>query len=343
MPGATFTTPLTMLAQNCRMDGRLIGLSISDSGDVRSHGLCELHEQTLADEVCLYFLLAGCQIAYGGALTPQIQVASNFTIRLFELVRGYSDLAKAATGGRLHPIVNYAPWPLRTVYDDTVLGLFGDVATLSEECRPLEIVEGDDEIFPRDENGKRNLEADTPLKRLAWARGLTAMRAKMTGDIFARVAIGGRVDRFVGLYPGIFEEAWMGLMARKPVFLCGAFGGASNALINAIVSGKPDSILACLTSDELVQCLKQAEARGMQMISLGDRLDGLPGPQTIVLAEKLASDFCAVRHTGIAASLNNGLTDDENHQLFRSCDPAEIVDLIFQGLRQLPPPLSSAS
>lgn len=340
VPAATFTTPLSELAQSVRMDGRSVGVSISNSGDLRAHGLCEFHEQTLADEICLYLLLSGCRIAYGGSLTPQIQAASNFTLRLFEIVRGYSSLAHAATGRGLHPIVNYAPWPLCLTYDDQILSLFGNVATLSECTRPAEITDLDDALFPANENGKRNLAADTPERRLAWARGLTVMRTKMTQEVAARVAIGGRVDRFAGLYPGIFEEAWMSLLSERPLFLSGAFGGATDALIQAIASSQPDPILQSIQSDEYDECVALAVARGFKTVDVSDSLARVRESQTLVLGGRIAADFSIVRQKGIAASLKNGLSDDENLQLFDSSEPAEIVNLILTGLSRLPQPLS---
>ena len=72
----------------------------------------------MSDEVHLYLLLAGLQIAYGGALSANFGDAGNFTLRLFELVRSYSDLARRAGAEELHPILNYAPWPLRIGYGD---------------------------------------------------------------------------------------------------------------------------------------------------------------------------------------------------------------------------------
>jgi hypothetical protein len=336
VPDAGFTTPLTMLAHGTRMDGRVVAVSISNSDDLAAHGLCEYHEQTLADEICLYLLLADCQIAYGGSLNPQIQAASNFTLRLFELVRAYSSLAQAASGKGLHPIVNYAPWPLRLSYNDQILNLFGNVATLKDGSRPAEIAEEDDALFPIEGDGKRSLDASTPLKRLAWARGLTAMRTQMTQEITARVVIGGRVDRFAGIYPGIVEEAWLALAAGKPLFLNGAFGGAARMLIDTVSSGSPKAILGCMQSSQITESVEIAKARGTSLVDTGATQSGLPDSQTLILGEKMALDFSLVGKTGVAASLKNGLSDDENEQLFYTSEPEEIARLVLTGLSRLP-------
>jgi hypothetical protein len=332
---AEFTTPLTTRAQGTRMDGHLIAVSISNSGDLAAHGLCDVHEQTLADEICLYLLLSGCRIAYGGALSPQIHTASNFTLRLFEIVRAYSSLAQAAVGKGLHPIVNYAPWPLRLSYNDQILSLFGSVATLVEGARPSDIAEGDDTLFPLNGSGKRNLAADTPERRLAWARGLTAMRTQMTLDASARIVIGGRVDKFAGIYPGIVEEAWLSLAAGKPLFLCGAFGGASRLLIDTVVSGRPETILGYLQTTEISESIELAKTSGIALVDSGMTQVGMPDSRKLILGEKMAVDFSLIGKNGVSASFKNGLSDEENEQLFYASEPEEIVNLVFMGLSRL--------
>jgi hypothetical protein len=332
---AEFTTPLTMLAQSTRLDGRIVAVSISNSEDLATHGLTEFHEQTLADEICLYLLLTGCRIAYGGILDTQIHSASNFTLRLFEIVRAYSSLALAATGKGLHPIVNYAPWPLRLSYDDQILSLFGDVATLTEGARPAEIPEEDNVLFARAPGGAWIFASDTPLRRLAWARGLTAMRTQMTQEVSARVVIGGRAEKFAGIYPGVIEEAWLALVAGRPLFLCGAFGGVSRLLIDAIATGTPDAVLACMQTAEISKSIEIARARGLSLVDARTSQNGLPDSQTLVLGEKMALDFSVVGKDGVAATLKNGLSDEENEQLFYASEPEEIARLVLSGLSKV--------
>ena len=60
-----------------------------------------------------------------------------------------------------------------------------------------------------------------------WAKGLTAMRTVMLGDIQARVVLGGRVEGYKGAMPGIAEETYLSLKAGQPVFVLGGFGGCA--------------------------------------------------------------------------------------------------------------------
>jgi hypothetical protein len=95
-PKSKFRTPLSKLTEQPLSEQvRHIAVSISDVSqeDLKKHGLSQMHFEMLSDELHLYLLLAGAQIGYGGALKGDVTKASNFTLRLIELVRGYSSLA----------------------------------------------------------------------------------------------------------------------------------------------------------------------------------------------------------------------------------------------------------
>jgi hypothetical protein len=176
-PKASFLTPLTKLAASKRITkAETISVSISDSGDFQKYGLSKEHFETLTDEIHLYLLLAGLKIAYGGALKGVFTAESNFTLRLFDLVRTYSKLAQGVNAPPLEgAILNIAPWPLRLSYGEAEWKLFaGNVARYEEGPRP-DLPWRDDEVFPSIAGGL-NLGSDTPQRRYAWARGLTAMR-----------------------------------------------------------------------------------------------------------------------------------------------------------------------
>lgn len=182
-PDAEFSTPLTKLAQRGVPSGlTAIAVSISNSGDLSRHGLTAEHEKTLSEELHLYLLMAGLQIAYGGALRGDFsQSRKNFTMLLFELVKSYSGLAQQVGAHGLKPIANYAPWPLRLGYGRKEYRLFGKDAELIEGPEPdkLEVPEDPALLFP-EVSGEFRFKSGSPEQRLAWTRGLTAMRAQMT-------------------------------------------------------------------------------------------------------------------------------------------------------------------
>jgi hypothetical protein len=338
-PNATFTTPLTRVAQRSLPEGvSAVAVSISNSGDLARHGLSPEHQNTLSDELHLYLLLAGLQIAYGGALSGDFAKGPNFTLRLFGLVDSYSQLAEDV-GGSLQPILNYAPWPLRLSYTDREYNLFGNVAKLIEGPQPpvSELAEDIDDLFPAVDGFR--FKSKTPAQRLAWTRGLTAMRKQMTGGVQARIAIGGKLSGFSGLYPGIVEEAWMSLIHKQPLYLVSAFGGAADAVRRAI-EGDVTLLKESLDSvPNRKQVLKLAADRGLEIIdSQSQAIEGRPDFDGRLFAgDKMTGDILAAGKVGIASALNNGLTDEQNRELFRCTQAPRMAELILTGLSQIRP------
>jgi SLOG cluster2/TIR domain len=333
-----FLTPLSKIARKKMPDGvRCIALATSASNEKNRLGLSRMHEESLFDEMHLYFLLAGLQIAYGGALQVDTTMGTNFTHRLFELVRGYSAMAKAAGAGALKPILNFAPWPLRLTYGEEEVKLFGVVADLVEGNRPpmAEVPEGDADLFP----AGQNIFAlpDSAERRLAWTRGLTAMRLQMTQETQARVVVGGTLAGFRGIYPGVFEEAWMSVVSRKPMYLIGAFGGAARAVID-LLNGRerPDLGTAGLTSTipNFQASVDLAIHRGLMPVEVGKlpELSTLNLGGKLVLPDRMVNDLKEAGRAGLAKALCNGLNDEKNRELFRSSDPARIAELVLMGL-----------
>ena len=340
-PKATFTTPLSKIACAGRRHGiDRIAVSTSVSNDKERFGLSPLHEESIFDEVHGYLLLAGLQIGYGGALQADFGNGSNFTVRLFELVRSYTTLAENAGGAAPHPVVNFAPWPVHLAYTAREYKLFGTIAELVKCARPLrgEIPESDAELFPP---GTLLFKVhDTPLRRLAWTRGLTAMRWQVTNETGARLVIGGRLAGFSGLYPGVLEEAWMSIVSKKPVFLAGGFGGVARAVIDLLEGrDRPEVSTAGLsqTVPHFDAVVELARTRGISIADKGAPFGIEPGERarTMPLPDKIVEDLKSAGGAGPSAALNNGLTDEENRELFRSLDGSRIAELVLVGLSRL--------
>lgn len=320
-PNAELTTPLTRLAEWIPPEGLdQVAVSISQSDDIARYGLSDAHQATLSDEIHLYLLLAGLRIGYGGGLKGDLEKAENFTLRLFELVRGYARLAEQVGAGQLQPIVNYIPWPLILDYGDAEWDLFGSEAKEVVSPRPS-LAKGDDELFPSSEAEPR-LSVGSPDQRYAWARGLTLMREQMTNETQARVVIGGKLQGFAGMVPGVIEEAWMSLTHQKPLYLVGAFGGCARALADQLLGHKrPEFTIDCAQStvDNYDAALKLYEDDGVAFTSM----------------ERMGQDLAERGKAGLGRALRNGLEDDENIELLRSFHPARISALILRGLARL--------
>lgn len=349
LQNADYCTPLGLLARRAaRLHGQSVVVSVSESADLTKLGLSPLHEQDFTDEIHLSLLLAGLRIIYGGRLAAPAQAnGRNFTLRLLDLARGHAELARNLET-RIQPVHNVPPWPLvlscrPPFLSPQVLRLLNDVATIESGPvpDPAEIPEADDDgqpLFPPDK-ALSDL-PDTPLRRLAWTRGLSLMRRKTTLDSVARIVMGGKLAGVAGVYPGVLEEAWWSIQLGKPLFLLGALGGAGQAVID-LLEGRPRPDLVRLLSAEqnpqVQRVLQAAAQRGLQVGPCTPTIAaaGLAG----CLAEPLSmlQDLQTAGQHGPAAALNNGLTDTENRSLFMADEPHSVVQLLLTGLERLSP------
>src|SRR5262249_3302736 len=113
-PEAEFLTPFMKMARKgCPPAIKTIAVSTSVSNDQERFGLSPPPGEAIFDETHTSSLRAGLQTPSGGPLQAIPPRGTNFTLRLFELVRAYSRLTPDLPTGPLKPILNIAPWPLR--------------------------------------------------------------------------------------------------------------------------------------------------------------------------------------------------------------------------------------
>lgn len=319
--GVTFLTPLSeVISQTKKHPFDMLGLSLSDSTDIRRYGVDSEHLTTLADDLCLFLLLAGLKLAYGGRIGHDGEQVDdvNFTVRLFGLVRSYSPLAKEI-GGKLAPIVNYVGWPIYQRYGDKELNLYGREAELRKVGPPDPLGVPLDKVAP---DAQGWFPADTAPRRFAWARAMTAMRERMTAEIGARVVMGGKLEKYSGVYPGVLEEALLMLRAKKPLYLIGAFGGAARLVIDVLEDVPREE----LTTEWVRKHVPDFDAT---VALYKDAQLDCPAP------EQIRDELRAFRDQGLKTALANGLDDTENRSLFHATDPRSMVELILHGLSQL--------
>lgn len=323
-PNARFLTPLTKVAQWSRPNYvEIITVSISASDDARKYGLSPALFDTLTDEIHLYLLLAGLKIAYGGALKGSFSGNSNFTLRLFDLVRDYSKLAEGVNAAPLkNAILNVAPWPLSLDYGDTEWKLFsGGIASYQESLRPT-LPWTDEELFPIGTGSRVFGIEDSPERRYAWARGLSEMREKITGLSQARLVIGGALNKFSGLVPGVVEEAYLSLKQKHPVYIAGGFGGSARAVCDLLLGIERKEF----SESWAKQNIPHYEAARALFKQYGGTFHSI---------EQIGTEIKAIGHEGMASALNNGLNDQENYKLMTSTDSNDIARLILTGLAKV--------
>ena len=278
---------------------KTIGISISDSPDMKVLGFGNGHLRDAMTEVATYLLASGDDLAYGGDLRE-----NGFTWTLFELASRYTrqpsmfisnsrtdqELVGRLVGEIVPPlrrVVNYFAWPVHIRMTNDQLD------SLSEEVDNVA-----DLKFLDREGGSITLEQRREIPTsdpddATWVEGLTAMRRTMRDEIDARILLGGRVEDYKGRMPGVAEEALLSLQSGQPVFLLGCFGGCARDI---------------------------AETLGLADTWSGSR----PSWEGLQEFEGYGPD-----------NLKNGLSTEENRVLAQSPYIDQWLPLLLRGLRRL--------
>jgi|HubBroStandDraft_1064217.scaffolds.fasta_scaffold01080_6 hypothetical protein len=311
-PDAQLTTPISSAhwvktkSAAGPLAGTAVAVSISDSPDLAALGMGEQHLHDAIQEFARHILANGGIVAYGGDLRK-----GGFTQNLLDLVQTY----RLAGHDPWNRIRSYVSWPIHLEKDSA------EWAKLNAHYKP-------DAIFTRTEKPadlKRDastyFKPDTLEARYAWARGLTLMREQMdaASDLRARVIMGGRVQGFVGRYPGVLEEALITMQHGEALYLCGGFGGAAREIILALKGESPPAL--------------SRKFQEQNDPSYGELIDYYRrnGPEPIDIDQ--VCDFLAKK--GVAG-LNNRLSDSDNEVLFTTPYITEIIYLVLKGLAKLP-------
>lgn len=305
-PDAKLTTPTSSAhwiktsSPGAPLKDITIGLSISESTDLQERGMGTEHLQDAMQEFARHILANGGTVAYGGDLRP-----GGFMENLLELVQTY----RLAGHQPWQRIRNYLAWPMYLKVDPAVWARYKVDAMFVKVSKPEDIsTDPNTYIAP-----------DTIEHRYAWARSLTFMREKMLSDkqLRARVSLGGRVQGYLGCYPGLAEEAYLTMMMEKPLYLCGGFGGCTAAVISAVKGNRP----AALTRE-----FQESDSGYASLIDYFQRHGTEP-----IDYDKLRSSLAK---KGIAG-LNNGLSIEDNEILFATSHITQMIYLILKGLANL--------
>ena len=313
-------TPLQRYARNRFLKGTKIAVSLSESGDFRNYGLSTDHFDQVAIEICRYLLLAGATLCYGGHLGSE-----GYTQALFELVRTY-PLPGIEPVER---VVNYRGWPLPklTVKEKAK---YRELAEFVLTSRPADLSEEDASEFV--ESVEKYFPPDSPLRRFAWARGMSIMREQQTQDIQTRIILegkigptitalpqGGREEKwYSSRIPGVLEEILISLQHEQPLYLVGGFGGCAR-MVSDILQG--------VSRTEMNWDFHKKAPYAPEMRELYKTREG-------VSWESYEDMKHFLQNQGIEG-LRNGLSVKENEDLFKAVDPGEIVTLLLRGFQNL--------
>ena len=298
-PTITFNTPSQMFSASRFLEGKNVAISISESPDSSTLGIGKAMFEDLSVELARHLLISGAHLVYGGDLRP-----GGFTELFKDLAYQYGIYEKDKSFKNY--FTNYLAWP---IYIGMTPASQAEYKFCRVNCHKAEIPD----TIPV---GLRDLMVSpTTVENLYyWADSLKSMRHEMESHIDARIILGGRVTGFKGYMPGLYEEALNAAKANHPLYLLGGFGGASARLIQ-LIKGETssDKLFEECCSHHLYQ----------EFVSY---LDKEKGEMNFKVLDVFSNNMSV---------LKNGLSKEENEQLFVTTNVTEIIALVLKGLHTL--------
>ncbi len=155
-------------------------------------------------------------------------------------------------------------------------------------------------------------------------------RLDLTESAVARFAMAGLTQGYPGRFPGIAEEIMLTLALGKPVYIAGGHHGAAEDVGAVLGLARP---LTC----EPVSSFMMTKDQQINMSLLQSVRELLQPPPwnnlPVTMAELL--DFFRDYAVGGNRWPDNGLSVEENRELFRSTRTDDIARLVIKGLRTL--------
>lgn len=281
------------------LSGKKIAISVSNNEDLERNGMSEQHINDISIEIARYIISNGGTALYGGDLRN-----GGFTKYFSELSNQYK-----LENDRTYRFVNYFPFPNFIEITQEV-----QIEFKSKQIKP-EIL-----ALP---NGLKRIDINKVYKpfdncedRYVYSECFKEMRVKMAKDCNARVIVGGKIENYLGFIPGIIEEALYTLLEKKPLYLVGGFGGASEKLIKLIKGEEVNE----LTND-------------FQYSS-----DFLREYKNFIKDKYSYSNYEILKKAFLKFDIKklselNRLSVEENEILFSSKNIHEIVNLLMKGLK----------
>ncbi len=271
-----------------------IAISISKSQDAEAYGLGEIPLRDFIIELTRHLLAHKQSLLYGGDVRYDKSI--NFAEIIIKLSETYSHTKDPS-------ITNYLAHTLYTKLDNTLKSDLKGVVKLEDVAYDSHNI---------------GIEKSQLPDEIVFSEELSKTRKKMNKDLDVRIVAGGKLDGFSGKYPGILEESYLALKAKKPTFLIGAFGGATTKVIEALEGDKPKEFTL------------KFQLKNKKFSSLYTQYKVI-GKSKQLKYSKMVKYLNSVGIDG----LNNGLTKKENLRLFDSKNIYEIVFLILKGIGEL--------
>ncbi|MEN5059037.1 hypothetical protein [Sphingobacterium kitahiroshimense] len=277
-----------------------VAISVSVNEDLEKLGFSEQHLNDVSIEIARYIIANDGTALYGGDLRE-----GGFTNYFSELSNQYKKDSEKS-----FRFINYFVFPnTKRLTNDVRI----DFHSKQIQIKEVKLAKG----LPIDQH-----KVYDPFKKIEdrhiYSECFKTMRIEMANDCDARILIGGKIIKYLGYVPGIIEEALYTLKEGKPLFLVGAFGGATEKLIKLIKGEMVEE----LTND----------------FQYNDNF--LKNFKEYVSSKCNYSDFDVLKEEFKEFDVDkiselNGLSNEENEILFSSKNIHEILYLIMKGLKSL--------
>jgi hypothetical protein len=143
------------------------------------------------------------------------------------------------------------------------------------------------------------------------------------------VVLGGKPHSFMGIMPGVIEEALFAIRRRQPLYVIGGFGGAAGLLGQAMLGQHPESLTLDFQqakSPAYAEVVKVYERERTSRPALN-----LPAVDYPALVQELDAYGLA----GLSAT--NGLSEQENRELLATGSIDSALFLLMKGLSSISP------
>jgi hypothetical protein len=165
-------------------------------------------------------------------------------------------------------------------------------------------------------------DTNSPLYRYIRSRGLTFLRRHLNDTAHVRLCIGGRKSGYAGRYPGVIEEAFLAVTDNKPLYLAGFLGGAAEQVVDAFQGEEMADDFCRAASLEAIYAAPPV--REGEVATRDDRVIDR------AIAWKAFRDMGQER-----LARANGLTVEENNELFYTPVIERAIELVLIGLSRL--------
>jgi len=305
--GVNAFTPLWSVDDNNILKSMRIGISISEvtNDEFSSNYLHADQLIRLAQDTARHLLARSATLLYGGDLRKD-----GFTAFILDEAAILQDRLQV---DQQH-VENHLAWPLYVSSPEII----------AWRAKYTNVMKTKEHLIPEDL--KDSLSKDyflppiTVKNKYIWSRCLTEMRNNSIGSSTVRICAGGKLSGYKGKMPGVLEEILIAIDMQKPIYLLGAYGGATGEVCNTIFDG--------IITEKLTENWQIEHNTGYQDL------------QKLACSLAHEANFVNIKVTLESVKIDelarkSGLNSDEYKRLMQSPFVDECVYLITKGLRQL--------